>query len=140
MLQLAKPASFNVLSILSNCILIVDDHAIIRRSLRQLFESRTGWEVCGEAVNGRDAIEKAQELKPDLIVLDLSMPEMDGLQAARILRKAMPKVPIILFTNFGQDPFMEREALAVGIREVVSKANSIGLIHSVEAALSSPRG
>jgi DNA-binding NarL/FixJ family response regulator len=125
---------------LPNCILIVDDHAIIRRSLRQLFESRSGWEVCGEAVNGRDAIEKAQELKPDLIVLDLSMPEMDGLQAARILRKAMPKVPIILFTNFGQDPFMEREALAVGIREVVSKANSTGLIHSVEAALSSLRG
>jgi DNA-binding NarL/FixJ family response regulator len=126
--------------ILPNCILIVDDHAIIRRGLRQLFESRTGWEVCGEAVNGRDAIEKAHELKPDLIVLDLSMPEMDGLQAARLLRKAMPKVPIILFTNFGQDPFMEREALAVGIREVVSKANSTGLIHSVEAALSSLGG
>jgi DNA-binding NarL/FixJ family response regulator len=140
MLQLAKPRGFNVLSILPNCILIVDNHAIIRRSLRQLFESRTGWEVCGEAVNGRDAIEKAHELKPDLIVLDLSMPEMDGLQAARILRKAMPEVPIILFTNFGQDPFMEREALAVGIREVVSKANSTGLIHSVEAALSSLRG
>jgi DNA-binding NarL/FixJ family response regulator len=122
---------------LPNCILIVDDHALIRRSLRQLFECRPGWEVC-EAVNGLDAIEKAQQLKPDLIVLDLSMPEMDGLQAARILKKAMPNVPIILFTNFGQDPFMEREALAVGIRKVVSKANSLGLVNSVEAALSSP--
>ena len=105
--------------------------------MRQLFESRAGWEVCGEAVNGLDAIEKAQQLRPDLIVLDLSMPEMDGLQAARILKKAMPKVSIILFTNFGQDPFMEREALAVGIGKVVSKANSSALVNSVEAALSS---
>jgi DNA-binding NarL/FixJ family response regulator len=120
---------------LPNCILIVDDHAVIRRSLRQLFESRSGWEVCGEAVNGRDAIEKARELKPDLIVLDLSMPEMDGLQAARVLKSVMPEVPIILFTNFGQDPFIEREALAVGIRDVVSKANAPGLVNSVEAVL-----
>jgi DNA-binding NarL/FixJ family response regulator len=118
---------------LPNCILIVDDHAVIRRSLRQLFESRSGWEVCGEAVNGRDAIEKARELKPDLIVLDLSMPEMDGLQAARVLKSVMPEVPIILFTNFGQDPFIEREALAVGIRDVVSKANAPGLVNSVES-------
>jgi DNA-binding NarL/FixJ family response regulator len=62
---------------------------------------------------------------------------MDGLQAARILKKAMPKVAIILFTNFGPDPFMEREALAVGIRKVVSKANSSALVNSVDAALSS---
>jgi DNA-binding NarL/FixJ family response regulator len=101
--------------------------------LRQLFESRSGWEVCGEAVNGRDAVEKAQQLKPDLIVLDLSMPEMDGLQAARVLKSVMPEVPIILFTNFGQDPFIEREALAVGIRDVVSKANAPGLVNSVES-------
>ncbi|HZR58731.1 MAG TPA: response regulator transcription factor [Terriglobales bacterium] len=124
-------------SILPNCILIVDDHAVIRRTLRQLFESHAGWEVCGEAVNGLDAIEKAQQLKPDLIVLDLSMPEMDGLQAARVLKTLLPTVPVILFTNFGEDPFIEQEALAVGIREVVSKANAFGLLNTVEAVLQS---
>lgn len=105
--------------------------------MRQLFESREGWEVCGEAVNGRDAVEKAQQLKPDLIVLDLSMPEMDGLQAARVLKALMPDVPVILFTNFGEDPFIEQEAIAVGIKEVVSKGNAPGLMNSVEAVLES---
>jgi DNA-binding NarL/FixJ family response regulator len=120
---------------LHKAILIVDDHFAIRRSLRQLFESTSGWEVCGEAINGREAIEKAQQLHPDLIVLDLSMPEMDGLQTARVLKKRMPEVPIILFTNFGQDPFMRREALEAGINMVVSKSDGALLVKTARAAL-----
>jgi CheY-like chemotaxis protein len=75
-------------------ILIADDHPVVRTALRSLFH-RHGLEVCGEAVNGRDAIEKAEEFHPDLIVLDLCMPVMDGLEASRQLTKTMPDVPLL---------------------------------------------
>ena len=102
------------------CILIVDDSASIRHMLRTTFEDISGWEVCGEAENGREAIEKASELKPDLIVLDLAMPIMHGLEAAPVLRRMLPAVPIILFTLYGSK-FLEREALSVGVTAVISK-------------------
>jgi DNA-binding NarL/FixJ family response regulator len=79
-------------------ILIVDDEPAIRKSTRKFLESETQYEVCGEAVDGVEAIEKARDLRPDLIILDMSMPRMNGLQAARVLRKEMGNVPIILFT------------------------------------------
>jgi DNA-binding NarL/FixJ family response regulator len=79
-------------------ILIVDDEPAIRKGTRKFLESETQYEVCGEAVDGVDAIEKARDLRPDLIILDMSMPRMNGLQAARVLRKEMGNVPIILFT------------------------------------------
>jgi CheY-like chemotaxis protein len=79
------------------CILIVDDNAVIRRSLRRILESVDGWQVCGEAADGQEGIEKAKELDPDLIILDLSMPRLNGLEAARILSKAMPKIPLLMF-------------------------------------------
>ena len=79
-----------------------------------------GWEVCGEAENGREAIEKARELKPDLIVLDLSMPIMNGLEAAPVLRQMLPPVPIILFTLYA-NKFLEQEAFSAGVTAVVSK-------------------
>jgi DNA-binding NarL/FixJ family response regulator len=79
-------------------ILIVDDEPAIRKSTRRFLESETQYEICGEAVDGVDAIEKARDLRPDLIILDMSMPRMNGLQAARVLRKEMGNVPIILFT------------------------------------------
>jgi CheY-like chemotaxis protein len=100
-------------------ILIVDDSSTIRHLLRTAFENISGWEV-GEAVNGREAIDKARELNPDLIVLDLSMPVMNGLQAAPVLRRMLPTVPIILFTLYGSK-FLEREALSAGVTAVVSK-------------------
>jgi chemotaxis response regulator CheB len=80
------------------CILIVDDSAVMRRAIRLFLQSRPGLEVCGEAVDGIEAIAKAEELKPDLIVLDFSMPKMNGLEAAAALQKIMPTVPIILYT------------------------------------------
>jgi CheY-like chemotaxis protein len=79
-------------------ILIVDDHASIRTAVRDLFESPLASVVCGEAENGVDAIAKAQQLKPDLIVLDLSMPVMNGFEAAKIFRDLFPAVPIFMLT------------------------------------------
>jgi DNA-binding NarL/FixJ family response regulator len=89
--------------------------------VRTEFEDISGWEVRGEAENGWEAIEKARELKPDLIVLDLAMPIMSGLEAAPVLRGMMPAVPIIMFTLHDNET-VEREAFAVGVSAVVSKA------------------
>jgi DNA-binding NarL/FixJ family response regulator len=118
---------------MSNSILIVDDNTTIRRSLHRLLEARSGWEVCGEAANGREGIEKAQRLKPDVVVMDMSMPEMDGIAAAKILKSQMPTLPIIMFTNFADDQFLKQEVLDAGIRHVVSKSDSQALILAVES-------
>jgi two-component system, response regulator PdtaR len=80
-------------------ILLADDSAVVRRTLRHLFE-QAGWSICGEASNGQEVIAKAQECKPDLIVLDLSMPVMNGFTAGRILKRVVPETPLILFTAF----------------------------------------
>jgi CheY-like chemotaxis protein len=122
-------------AILASSILIVDDSPDIRRALRRVFDSKPALKVCGEAVNGRDGVEKAQQLKPDAIVLDMSMPEMDGLQAAKILNRVMPSTPLIMFTNFAADQFLKREVLSAGIRQVVPKPDSQGLVRAVETAL-----
>jgi two-component system chemotaxis response regulator CheY len=102
-------------------VLIVDDNASIRQALCGLFEGEADFEVCGEAENGKVAVEKAQELHPDLIVLDLSMPVMNGLEAARVLKRVMPSVPLIMFSAFGDDS-AQYQARLVGISEVVSKS------------------
>lgn len=94
-------------------------HATIRRLLRSLFDSED-FLVCGEAVNGLDAIEKAQELHPDLILLDLSMPIMNGLEAARQLTSLMPKARLMMLTNYTGD-IVEAEAREAGILTVIPK-------------------
>jgi two-component system, NarL family, response regulator NreC len=119
-------------------ILIVDDSAAVRRGLRNLLQRKPAWAVCGEAIDGRDGIQKAEQLKPDLIVLDVSMPGMDGLHAARILKRLMPEVPLLLFSNYGEDPFLKQEARAAGISSIVSKSDSRELIQSIEKTLESP--
>jgi DNA-binding NarL/FixJ family response regulator len=106
------------------CILIVDDNAIIRRSLRRILESVDGWLVCGEAADGQEGIDKAKELEPDLIILDLSMPRLNGLEAARILSKAMPKVPLLMFSAH-TGHIVQKEALAAGVSAVLSKAGDV---------------
>ncbi len=92
-------------------ILIVDDNAFIRKALCEIFKREEDLDICGEAENGRDAIEKAQQLRPDLIVLDMSMPAMNGLDAARMLKRLMPKVPLmlIMYSAFG-DRYVEQQA------------------------------
>jgi len=106
---------------MAKTVLIVDDNAYIRRALCELFKREAEFEVCGEAANGRQALSKVLELHPDLIVMDLSMPEMNGLETARELRRLMSGVPIILCTLFG-DATIQQEAQRVGISEVVSKS------------------
>jgi DNA-binding NarL/FixJ family response regulator len=101
-------------------VLIVDDQAIVRAAVRDLFESHSGFEVCGEAENGADAIVKARALKPDLIILDLSMPLMNGFEAARTLRQILPAVPVFLLTAHHTGA-TEQAAFDVGIRAVFSK-------------------
>ena len=101
-------------------VLLVDDNSVVRSLVRQLFELQPGFEISGEAENGRDAIEKAENLKPDVIILDLSMPVMTGLDAAPLLRKVLPDTRIILFT-VQEGSAVERLARAAGINAVVSK-------------------
>jgi DNA-binding NarL/FixJ family response regulator len=96
-------------------ILIVDDDKLIRNVLRCFVETRTHFEVCGEAVNGLDAIEKTRTLHPDLIVMDFTMPVMNGLEAGAILKAMLTKIPIVMYTV--HDTFaMKVQALAAGIR------------------------
>jgi DNA-binding NarL/FixJ family response regulator len=108
-------------------VLVVDDNAIIRRMLCHLFASEADFEVCGEAENGRDAIEKAQALHPDLVVMDLSMPVMNGIDAARALKKSLPTVPLIVFSVYA-DVFSEKEARAAGVSALVSKSERVSVL------------
>jgi len=79
-------------------ILIADDHAVVRRGVRALLETQAGWEVCGEAVDGRDALRKAAQLKPDVVVLDLGMPGLNGAEATRQIRKMSGSTAVVIFT------------------------------------------
>ena len=108
-------------------ILIVDDSEFIRQALSELFRRESDFEVSGEAGNGKEAIEKAQRLRPDLIVLDLLMPVMNGLDAARILRRLMPATPLIMYSAFG-DKLAEHQARLIGISEVVSKSEDASVL------------
>ena len=102
-------------------ILIVDDSDFARTGLKVLLAGRTDCEVCGEANDGRQAVMKAIDLNPDLIILDYSMPGMDGLHVAQEIYKALPEAFILICTLFPSKE-LEREALKYGVRHVISKA------------------
>ena len=122
---------------MAKTVLIVDDNEIIRRGLRELFTAEPDFDVCGEAENGREAIEKAQELHPDLIVLDLSMPVMNGIDAARVLRKLMPTLPLIIFSEYS-DALSEAEARSAGVSALVSKSEHVSVLVAKARALLYP--
>ncbi|HUO16413.1 MAG TPA: response regulator transcription factor [Verrucomicrobiae bacterium] len=111
-------------------VLIVDDSSLVRTHVRKSFESSPEWQVCGEAGNGKEAVEKAQQVHPDCIILDLSMPVMNGIEAARILKKLMPEVPLIMFTSFVTYR-LEQEAFAAGVWRVIGKGDSASELVSV---------
>lgn len=111
-------------------IFIVNDSEAIRKLLRTVLEMQGNWIVCGEAENGLEGVEKAPELMPDVIVLDLSMPVMNGLQAAKQLKTLMPHVPLVMFTSFSNST-LEHEALAVGIQSVVTKPEGAALVKAI---------
>ena len=115
-------------------ILIVDDSSMVRTATRHFLESQTQYHVCGEAVDGLDAIDKARHLDPDLIILDLQMPRMNGLQTARELRCRNVAAPIILFTNYA-DAVRPADATAAGVTAVVNKGDLEGLRRHVDVLL-----
>jgi DNA-binding NarL/FixJ family response regulator len=114
-------------------ILLVDDHPIVRQGLKTLLEAHPGWEVIGEAADGLEAVDKAERLHPDVMVLDVTMPRMNGLEACRQIRKNPPG-PEILFVTQHDSPQMMREALQAGARGYVVKSNAArDLLEAVEA-------
>ncbi len=115
-------------------VLLVDDNAAIRRAVCQWFTSEADFEVCGEAENGQEAIAKAQALRPDLIVMDLSMPVMNGIVATRVLKGLMPTVPVIIFSEYS-DVFSQKEARSAGVPALVSKAEHVSVLLGKARAL-----
>src|ERR1700731_1218821 len=105
-------------------ILLVDDSDFERFTIRAAVEGLTNFRVCGEANNGAEAIKMAPELKPDLVIIDLAMPLMNGLEAATALKNAMPGVPIVMLTLYA-DEVQESKSSAYGIDSVLSKVNGL---------------
>src|SRR5579862_5020278 len=103
-------------------LLVVDDHEVVRRGVRSLVSDETGWNICGEAVDGQEALEKARELKPDLIVMDVSMPRLNGLEATRQLRSILPDCEVLILSQH-ENPDMARQALKAGARGYVVKSS-----------------
>lgn len=114
-------------------ILLVDDHPIVRQGLKTLLEGQSGWEVVGEASDGLEALDKADRLQPDVVIIDVTMPKMNGLEACRLLRQRVPGLEILFVTQH-DSPQMMREALDAGARGYVVKSNAArDLLDAVEA-------
>lgn len=114
-------------------ILVADDHDVVRRGLRVLLEGQPGWEVCGEAVTGREALDRVRRLKPDVVVLDVNLPEMSGLEVAREIVRSLPQTEVLILT-MDESPQMMRDLLRAGVRGYVFKSDVGGdLLHAVEA-------
>jgi DNA-binding NarL/FixJ family response regulator len=114
-------------------ILIADDHEVARRGIRALLESHPGWEVCGEAKDGREAVELAGKVKPDLILLDIGMPNLNGLEAARQILAVSPEAAILILTMHDTDHVV-REVLRAGARGFLLKSDAgRDLVAAVEA-------
>jgi DNA-binding NarL/FixJ family response regulator len=114
---------------------VVDDNPQVRQALCEVFKREADFDVCGEAENGREAIYEANALQPDLIVMDLSMPVQNGIEAVRLLKDLMPKVPVIIYTaHSGQ--IVELEAHAAGAAATVSKSeNVVVLVRKIRSLL-----
>lgn len=104
-------------------VLLVDDHAVVRRGLRALLEAESGYEVCGEASTGREGVEKAKQLKPDVVILDISMPELNGLDATRQILKEAPRTEVLILTMHHSEE-AAREVLQAGARGYVLKSDA----------------
>lgn len=114
-------------------ILIADDHEVVRRGLRALLETRPGWEVCGEAVTGRQAVEEVRRLAPDIVIMDISMPEMNGLEATRQINRMSPKTQTLILSVHDSEQ-LAHEALEAGARGYVLKSDAgRELLDAVEA-------
>jgi DNA-binding NarL/FixJ family response regulator len=116
-------------------LLIADDHEIVRRGLRTVLETRQGWEVVAEACDGREALEKAEALNPHVTILDISMPSMNGLEAARQIKKRVPDTKILVLSVHDSDPLIQR-VLETGARGYLLKSDAArDLVTAVDALL-----
>lgn len=104
-------------------ILLADDHEIVRRGVRPLVESEWGWEICGEAGNGRDAVDLALKLKPDVVILDVSMPQLSGVEATRLIKRDLPDTQVLVFTGQESETLVH-QLFSAGARGFVLKAES----------------
>ena len=119
---------------MARTILIVDDNAIIRRSLRHCIEQNSDWEVCGEAENGRVAVEMVEKLVPDVVLLDLQMPVMNGFEAAYQINRIAPRIVLLMLTLHASEQ-VSLDARAAGIKHVLSKSDDVAerLLASLKA-------
>jgi DNA-binding NarL/FixJ family response regulator len=115
-------------------ILIADDDASIRGLLRRILEEHPGWQVCGEAANGRDAVLKTEQLTPDVVVIDLAMPQMNGLQAGQEIFKST-HLPMLLLTVQDVSPELAREARKAGFQGALSKNDGTEVVNGIETLL-----
>ena len=114
-------------------ILLADDHPLVRRGIRELLELQPGWKVVGEAATGREAVEKAKSLKPDVVILDITMPEMNGLEATREILKAAPKTEVLIL-SLHESELLVHQILEAGASGYVLKSDAEGtLVEGVEA-------
>jgi DNA-binding NarL/FixJ family response regulator len=104
-------------------ILVADDHDLMRRGVKNLLLSNEGWEVCGEAQTGREAVTKSEELKPDIVILDIGMPDLNGLEAARRIQKASANTEILILSMHYSDQLI-REIVDMGVRGYIVKSDS----------------
>jgi DNA-binding NarL/FixJ family response regulator len=116
-------------------VLVADDDASMRRLLRWLIEAHQGWAVCGEAGDGHEAVDKTDELAPDLVVLDLAMPDMNGFQAAKEISSHHPDLPLLLVTVQQVSSALTSEARNAGFRGALSKNTGSEVVHAIEALL-----
>jgi DNA-binding NarL/FixJ family response regulator len=105
-------------------LLVADDHEIVRKGVRCLLDAQPGWQVMAEASNGREAVEQAKWLKPDVAILDIGMPSLNGLEAARQILKNDPHIKIVILTMHDSDSLV-REVLKMGARGYVSKTDAM---------------
>lgn len=118
-------------------ILIVDDHELVRRGLRSILVTRPEWEICGEAADGSNAIEKARELKPDIVLLDITMPHVNGLDAARVIRRDVPRAKVIIVSQYNESE-MRARAFEAGAQGYISKADAARqLLLAIESLIGS---
>jgi DNA-binding NarL/FixJ family response regulator len=131
----SEAASESLENLMAVRILLVDDHPIVRQGLRTLLEGRPGWEVVGEASDGIEALVKIESLQPDVVVLDVTMPQMNGLEACRLMQQRRKDSSLeVLFVTQHDSPHMMREALDAGARGYVVKSNAArDLLEAVEA-------
>jgi two-component system response regulator NreC len=115
-------------------ILLADDNPTIRHSLRTLLRKQADWTICGEAENGKMAVEMAERLSPDLVILDLAMPVINGLDAARRIKENSPDVQVVMFTMH-EFPHLREEALKAGVSEFIPKtidpSRLLNVLHSI---------